>query len=807
MTELKQNPYYYEKDPEKKGSEWGSKMISALRAEWKHIVEDIRESNDNMNYLLSKQDLDSIKNGFSKGKKFQENTNWVPVAVYERLRQILCAEFMKGAYKPHVEATDLASSIQKKKELIMLRNRSLIEGPMTDLNRRIGNPAYKLSPDKFQSNVEEFDQLGLDSNNDGDVQRFGNEIQRLWHETTAESITRALMESNEFENDIEKLVNDILGRGKVCYQVYASPYTGEIKWKYLDPVDVKAIKGDRRDYKDAMCMGFEKRVTVRQFVEWAGPDFSFETNGDDLKNAVNVSNGTAYVFINKEGCYAQGEKGIYLAASFGQLMGHMVDMGYIEWKSIDGKAKKKNSKNGFLYDISYSEDLSKSTTYTKEVMEWENTYQSWYLSTGLNTQKTFRYGPLYHVLTHGAHYEYSSYSISAMSITGKSAVELTKGIVDVVNTAFYKILWGIQESTPRKRIYNYDALVQLTSKLKPKTSGSPDGEKQVGVTGMINEILDKYTNSLYELYTIPKIDGQAFGGNQRLNYWDEGGLDPIAVAMTTVLDWAEMRVEKMLGIGAQIDTDKPDPKDGFRVKEQNIRASKNSTYYVPFMIMNTMKNVCITSLNIAQDAIKHKTQVYTFIERLIGIEEMQTLKGLADVPLHEYGAYVKLFNSDEKKEQQRQEAFLAFQKGEITYEDYLIIKELDDYKRAGIHLMVSKRRAAMEKEKQDAIAHERLVQMQREKYQGEIGLINAKGELELRREEIRGEYYMRAHQTPADAAITKKQMDIDTNAQKQDEHAQAQLAIERGKKSIQAETPLPAAVAPESVQSPVSELV
>lgn len=793
---IKTNPNYFEKDPKKKGYKYAQEMVQLFRSEWQPFV-DVTERKLNMEYLLTKQDLSHLKDSFKRGKEWSKNNKWIPIAIFDRVRNILMAEFLKGAYKPFVEATDVSASIQRKKDRTLLKGRPIIEQTMTDMNMRIGDPAYKVPVDKFEGNIEVFDEMGLDASNDTHVNFFFEGMHRLWHETDSQTLLRGLMKISEFENNVEELINDILASAAVSYQCYVVPATGEIKWKYLNPSHVKLIPGERKDGKDAPAIGFEKNVTVKQFLEFCGPQFDWnnEEHRIALMNGLNATNGTSYIRVDKTGCYDQvpnptGDGYIVTQVLDYEAMAiSKIGVGYMEWKSVDTIVHKKDKKTGFFYDLKDDDPdvYPADSRYTKDVREYQRTYTTWFMGNG---HFVFRFKPLYLQLTYGADDEYSSYSIITLKSLSRSAVKLTETLIDTANLAFNKMMWAIHESNPRKRVYNVDTLLALVKHIKPD-----DAERDPNNPAQLNQIekmMGMFKDSLYEVYATPEIDGQKAPGSQRPNYWDEGGIDPLAPAMQTVLDWAEAQISMRLGLNSLRDASTPNPKDGYKLGMESLRQSRNATFYIPSMIESILKNTCTMSLNIVQDAIEFKsTTTYTFLESFIGEDAMSSFRALHKIPLHNYSTFVEIFNGEDKREEIKQDAQLAFQRTEITYGQYLLIKELDDHKKAGMWLEFYRKETEKKRAEEAKIAHDRQMQLQQAKTNGELAVIDRKGEWDFKIESKRGEYYMSAHQEPSDAAIIRKQMDIDSNAQKLKERTDQDIRKKEHEKNLEAQAPLP----------------
>jgi hypothetical protein len=814
-SELKFNEDYYVRNPDRKDKAWCNRMITAMRSEWGNIV-DRATVEKNRKIVDARQDLEDVKRKFKDapaGKQgFKEKTKWIPIAIYNRLVKIMMAEFIKSAYTPKVSAIDVAAQKKKKRDKTMLENRSTLESVMNALNNQVGDPQYKMPVEDFEGNIEDFDKMGLNSDDNDDIEFFFSSFYRLWQETSAQELTRALLRYNKFEKHVRKLVVDLIAANTICFQNFASPFTGEIKWFYHPPEAVKAIKGEMDDYSDAPAIGIEKNVTIRRWLELAGKSFDFQnsTDREALKNAVNFYSHTRFYSIDHKGdCFELDDEGVNLIkkASYTDLLKYSVGAGYIEWKSIDGVAYKKSKQSGIRVEVNYDSTLE-SENYTRETEEYEKVYKSWYLVTGANTQELYRNGPLYHQATKGADDEFVSYSIHIIQSTDKSIIEITEQYNYIVQLAFYCILWGMYESHPNIDYYDYDAMIGVVATMVPQNAaGTGDsmfadgqgGASRNAVEGQLTEIINNYANSTQRLFVRPEKPG---GGTDRPHFSEPGGVDPLSVAMTTVLDWGENKILNQIGIEAR-SPETPNPKLGKAVQQNAIQASENATFDVPMMLNQLVEDTATCSLKIAQDAIQYKTNVYYWILTLIGDDDVDSIKSLEGIPYHRYGMFVTMFNSQQKVEKVKAMAYESLQKGKIDDAQYAQIESMEDPEKILMLLAYYAQKTQKRLQQEAALAHQRKMEEINSQTQGQLAVEAARKDREMAVEDLKGQYYVAANKSAAEADIAKKQIDVDSNRQRMDERADADIRLAREKANLTKQEPLPTNVSEPQDQPPV----
>ena len=94
----------------------------------------------------------------------------------------------KNPPRAEIRAEDPTAVNEKKEDLERLKNRKIIEADRTELQTRVGMPPYKMPYDKFNGNVEEFDEMGLDERDPDDVNFYQKNYQRLWYEIGGQSL-------------------------------------------------------------------------------------------------------------------------------------------------------------------------------------------------------------------------------------------------------------------------------------------------------------------------------------------------------------------------------------------------------------------------------------------------------------------------------------------------------------------------------------------------------------------------------------------------------------------------------------------
>jgi hypothetical protein len=340
-------PEFKELDPDKKDGIWGDKIISRLRRDWRPLVNE-KVAEDRRRLLYSTYDMEKIKRMF-KNDEFRNNTEFIPIAVMEKLYNIILSEIVKAGIMVQIHAVDPSAIDERMEDTTLLKNRRMVEETMGDLNAGIGLPQnYKVDSDEFHGNIDEFDEMGLDDRDLEDVNFFIKTRFRLRHELRGQLAINSVMTYNKFEDLIEYFVKDILSQKKICFQQYVDRSTGEIKFRHLYAENTYWIPGRKRDTTDAICKGFRESITIRELISFVGNSFDWDRDWIYLMNACNYANGTPYTGILHGGRMwgVHDENFPYRSVELSTFLNYKVSLSYIEWKSFDSETYKRDKRTG-----------------------------------------------------------------------------------------------------------------------------------------------------------------------------------------------------------------------------------------------------------------------------------------------------------------------------------------------------------------------------------------------------------------------------------------------------------------------------
>lgn len=794
-----------ELDPDKKTYEWANKCLTSLRLYWRPL-KNVTQGIDNKSIMYSMQELQNVRDSFDD-EDFKKNIKFTPLPILEPLVNSVVEDMCKNPPRAEIRAEDPTAVNEKKQDIDRLKNRKIIEGDRTELQSRVGMPPYKMPYDKFNGNVEEFDDMGLDERDPDDVNFYQKNYQRLWYEIGGQSLINNVLKTNQFDKStIRKLVKDVFWAKCVCAQTYVDQMTGEIKYKYIDPQICKGIFGTSNDGKDDVCRGWEDSVTVGEFLALTGNSFTdeWEKNWKSLLWGINYCNNMKFTGFIRGGvtydCCGDpqwmdriGCGGVEVSNALDWSMAYMykVFVGYIEFPTWEATSTKLlNIKDpSYLEYVPYSYELKKKKIkegYDKKSNLQQQWYCSYYLATSAASQYLYKFQKVYFQRITGANDEYSNGTLCYYQEEGKSAVEIAKTYIQTANFTYYRMLWVIYKAKPDADEYVYEELLQLAQNTQRQFAQNGTAGAVKGLDQIMKDTIQTMRQKHVRIRTYPRIDGKPVQNIYPIEKKGSGGLDPIAISMQAVTMWAEQQIAQKIGINPMRLGQNPPPRESTDSEQATINASFVTTGYMYRMIQYLKEHLAIVTLNYAQDIIKYKDSApYKWIQTILGNESFEALKSIEDFAPHRYGIYVDDYNTESDKQSLKQAADIALQQKTIDIIQWGIITQTTNPKlgfKILAHLQLKtkkkeRRQAVQDQEIQNAMA-KNVHAMKMEEMEFDRGTKMGVAEWEYRA-------IVDSAKIQAGAKVEVKQLQNEAEPVKQQAKADSDIQVEKSKKDLE----------------------
>ena len=797
---------YKEIDPARKDAAWADKSITLLRRDWRTIV-NVQQNRLNKQILLSNESMSKIIDSF-KDKGFKKNVEILPLGIFENIRNTLTEEIIKSPPAAEIRATDPSAQNMREQDILLMKNRKIIEKDLTKYQTAVGLPPYQVDYVQFNGNVKDFDDKGLDENDPDDVNFYKENFQRLNFEIASQSVINNVMATNRFDQStISSFVDDILADKVCCMQCYVDKITGEIKYRYVYPDTAYGIFGDSTDGVGDICRGWQDSITVMQFLQMAGNEFDFNKDWKMILWALNyynnwkytgfLRNGTVYNIAGHPECAMMGLEGCddqWLDWTLAYT--YKVYCGYIEWNTVEATEtylRRKGDPN-YADTVPYAYDLKKKEMtkgFYKESYYQQQWYCSYFIATTSVTQWIFNYSKVYYQQLEGANDEYSNGTLKYFRERGRSAVQIAKPYIDMANFAFYRMLWAIYHAKPKSKEYLIEELIQVAKGLQRLY---PDMNATNGVPAFDNiltQAIQYQEENLVHIRAFPQVEGKTVPQLPRTDS-EMNGIDPVAIAMQSVVSWAESQVAAKIGMNPMRFGFNPPSRESFKSEQSSVSGSFNSTGYIYRMIQYMKEQIATSTTMYAQTIMKFKDSIpYKWLQTLVGFEAFDGLALLEQFAAHRVGVFVKDAETQYEKQAIMQAATAALQAKMIDYSGWFIVTQTQDYKLGNkiLQFLTNKKEKKLRNQQlQDMQMQDQMAQNQ---FQRQMDLLNAQWKVDLQRAQIMASGPVEAARVQSDGRIQVKQIGIDAEPEKQADKAERQKEVAQSKENAKSQKSFP----------------
>jgi len=792
---------YKELDPSKKDYEWASKVVSFYRMYWRNLIDPVRLSR-NRSILYGTNTITKIKDSF-KDKDFIRDNEFKPLPILDAFVNAVVEEIVKDPPNYEVKAQDPTAINHKREDRELLKNRKILENDIAAYSDYANLPPYKVPYDKFNGNVEEFDNMGLDETDPEDMNLYAEHFQRLWYEIAGQAGLNAVMALNEFdESTVRNLVRDIFAVKAISVQTYVDQVTGQIKYRPINIGGLKGLFGETNDGKNDVCRGWEENVTLMEWIEMVGDQFDFEKQWKYILWGINYCGNTTYSGFIRGGinydCF--GQSGTFEQEftksnllNFDNAYMFKVWAGYIEWQTPETTSTTvSNPEREFVVDYNY--ELSEreiAQGYEKKPKNQFQWYRTYFISTSTITQYIFGFQKVYFQHLEGLNDTYSNGTIAYYQDQGQSAVEISESYLNIANFTFYRMLWLIYKCKPEREDYIIDELITLTKALQREFPQLASGEKKISFGSIFEQALQYQHENHIRLRTYPEIEGRKV---QQLppdgKRPGSGGLDPTAITMQAVEQWAEASIAAKIGINPMRLGANPPSRESEGTEQQTVNYSFNTTGYVYRQTQYLKKHLCKTTLNYMADIVKFPdTLPYNFLQKLLGDEHFEHLKKLNNECAHRMAIFLKDYNMAVKKRRMMQAADMALAKGKIDEVQWGILENTEDPKAAFALLARMKRQAEkrVHRQQMELVSQQQQGNMAVEKEITERDKMNNKRYIDVAY--INKDATVEAARVSGDSRVQVKQMTTEAEDPKQDAKTRGQKEIIETKANVEQQQP------------------
>lgn len=779
---------YNDPNPDNKDKEWASKVLTVFRTYWKPLVGQLRAVK-NREVMYGLNSIKKIEDSF-QDEDFKKATTFKPIPYLEAFVNTVVEEIVQNPPRTEVRAQDPLSVIEKEEDIKLLRSRKILERDKTTVQRSVGSlppdGQYKIPYDEFSGNVQEFDEMGLDENDDEDVTIYRTHFQKLWYEIGAQAALNAILKNTEFDEfTIRRMVKDIFSFKACSTQAYVDQVTGEIKYQYIDPSTIWGLFGATTDGKKDVCRGWYRQVTLMEWMSMVGEEFDFDQDWKKILWGINYCNTQSYTgFIRGGKTYScLGDSDFCSVNKINTIHGDnllmwdnaymfKLNVGYAEWPTwiATSSFRKKGDE---VYSVPYSYEITddeKKDGYFKEDRIQQQWYRAYFLATSTVTQYVYGFQKIFFQTLEGANDEYSNGTLCYWQEEGQSAVELSETFMEIGNFAYYRFLWLIYHTKPLAEEYVLDEIITLAKAIQRESPQNAATNTLPGFDTVVKQIIEQQRRGHYRLRVFPTVDGKKIAqlppdGRKQ----GDGGVDPTALVMQSVSEWVEARISKTIGINPMRLGANPPSRESLKTEENTVNASMNATGYIYRMVQYVMKHQAVAALNYISDIIQYPDTIpYRWLEKLLGERTFGYLKSLKKDTPHRVGVFISDINLAAIKQRTMQAADMALSKGTITLSQWNILFYMEDPKMANARLEIMQRQAEKK-------ARRMALELEQAKTQGALQIESAKQQTEgikanalVQSAQIGAGAQVESARIQSDGRLQVKQMQVQAEPEKQE---------------------------------------
>ena len=800
---------YNNLDPAQKTPEWCNRVVTIMRRDWRRLVNAEREWVDR-SIMFSVQEMSTVKESFDD-EDFKKRVKFFPLPILDPMLNAIVEEITRNPPKAEVRATDPTAMVEKKEDRELLQHRAILEKDRTDIQKQVYGediPDYKVPYDKFHGNVDQFDRMGLDAEDQDDLNFYEDNFQRLKYEIAGQSVINAIFNNGFFDKQtIRKLTKDVFCVKTVCVQKYVDQITGEIKDQYRDPQSIFGIFGTTNDGKDDICRGWQDSITVMEWLQLVGDEFIFERDWRYLLWGINycnirkftgfIRNGVPFDCCANPGWMTEMGLGDVLEPNlidWSMAYTYKIYTGYIEFRSPEAHVTflKNNNNSNFLDIVPYDLQLKKKQIkdgYEKESRYHIPWYKCYFIATTSVSQWIWGFGKVFMQSTYGANDEYSNGTLCYYQEEGLSATEIARPYLQVANFTFYRMLWVIFKAKPDADEFVYEELIQLAANTQ-RQFNQQQGSTPILLDTVLNNIIKQMRQKHVRIRTYPRVDGRAVQQIYPIDKKNSGGLDPIAISMQAVTTWAEQNVAMKIGLNTMRLGANPPQRESTKTEENTVQFSMATTGYMYRMIQYLKEHSAIASLNYAQDIIKFKPSLpYKWLQKQVGEQHFQNLKVIDKFAAHRHGIFINDYNTDIDKNDIKQAANMALELGEqaggISFDQWFMVTQTQDFKWAAVLLGHYKRKNQKQLQQAQQDQAEAAAQLEDKRHGNKMEEIDLQGKWDLKVEQEKSRSFILSAQITAQNKLEVKKEQNDAEPVKAAAKAAAQTEVESNKQNLE----------------------
>lgn len=740
-------------DEQTKDEAWAAEMVRLVMRDAKAVIS--KEEYDKLkNVLYGEFDEGKIDKVFASPtmQRYKQKMSTSTVFFFERIRNSLIDDRNQSGLTITVNSLDPEKEDKRNQDKELLKNRKGIEGLLNEITANNGMPPKKIEGDDFEGNVDEFDKMGSDEFDPTDVDNFFTAVWGLKAELYLQNPLNAVFRANQVRGYYDKYINDILICLHVFSQVWVDDIEGGIKIDHLYPYEVEVLQATgSNNYKDAQGFNVKRSTNVRGFMKRFGSYFNFDRDWQLLITASHGGSIQTYTGLCEKGSLVYGYYGELL--EFDRLLDMPISYSYTEWKTMNRNTSQKAvTKEGNIINQKVDKETPRVDGASLTEKYSEETYYafSFDINGGVQHPKLAKWGKVYMQEFEGLEDEYSGFTIKGNKRDGVAMATILKPFHQIIQIAFKMLEMLINDIKPDGLIMNYTSIMKVAEYLK--TAKNVPNDTRTSIDHFF-QMVEESPNLLADTPTTE--EGEPLGGGNLGVQTKKNGLNKAANDLISIIDWCEQKSERYLGTAG---LENLEARDGYKLSIENKKRTRLATSFIDFILLAHLEDISITTLNYVQDISKFKTiPAYKYLEAQVGKKVMTFIGEMKKTP-HRNGVYLDTFNNDIELMEIRAVAQEARATGEISLEQYMVLRSIENPKQATYYLAYERKKTQKQKQTDAMSMMQQQDAMAEKAYQRQKALDDNKGEWTRKANAEQALGFTTAAQINAKSAIERERM-------------------------------------------------
>lgn len=494
-----------------------------------------------------------------------------------------------------------------------------------------------------------------------ELELFMNNSFKLNDEIAMELGLEGISYKNNWFEMSKQVREDLFDNGIGACKCYVDARTGEIKYDYVDPVNLVIQSSRNKQFKGVERIGHVVTKTIAQLKLETGDQFN-EEQWMEIANLWGGRNGNPTRTFGIDADYVNTDDYDYEYDSY------TVNVLELFWYSINSLKLERQEKHGdeFIYMKDYSDKVKKDSK--EQRVDVQVVHQCHWI---LHTDYVYNWGILNDMSRYADNLKECMLPIHVYRLSNKSHLERMIPLADAIQLTWLKIQNAKAKAAPHGFKVELGALENI----------SIDGMGDLTPLQVL-EIYNQTGKMIYKSNSTFEDDGEGTSATDHKVIEElQGGMGSTFQELIADLNNSIQMLQEVSGVNDIIAASTPNPKQPVGTSKMAVQATHNTLYPLVSGFMSLKEDISKDALEKLKLQTRYNDEVkYNY--KALGSSLLKTIKISSDYSNNFYGLKVQRRASEEQRQHILNAAMQALNQrsktgsGGIEYGDYLTITRL-----------------------------------------------------------------------------------------------------------------------------------